>query len=66
MLKRLKATRVANKLSQGEIAKQIGVTQVAYSYIERGLKNPSLAVAIRLAEVLNVSLDYLIGIEPKK
>ncbi len=57
---RLKTARENAGLSQDEVAKQIGVTQVAYSYIERGLKQPSLPVATRIASVLHVSLDYLV------
>ena len=60
---RLKAARTAAGKSQEELAKEIGITQVAYSYIERGFKNPCLPVAVRIAEVLCVSLDYLVGLK---
>lgn len=57
---RLKTAREQAGMSQDDVAKIIGVTQVAYSYIERGLKQPSLPVAARLASTLHVSLDYLV------
>lgn len=60
---RLKIAREKAGLSQGEVAKAIGITQAYYSYIEKGLKNPPIATATRIAEVLNTSLDYLTGLK---
>ncbi len=56
---RVKNARIAVGLSQDDVANKVGITQVAYSYIERGLKTPSLPIAVRIAHTLNVSLDYL-------
>lgn len=63
---RLRQAREAKGMSQAEIARKLGVSQPAYSYIENGEKNPSLPVAKRLAVVLHTSLDYLIGIKDDK
>jgi len=60
---RLKKAREAAGKSQAEIARAIGVSQPAYSYMENGEKNPSLPVAKQLAVILDVSLDYLCGIK---
>jgi putative transcriptional regulator len=60
---KLKKARMAAGMSQEDVAKAIGVSQVAYSYIERGLKPPSWAVAVQIARTLNVSLDELVGDE---
>ena len=62
---RLKQAREAAGMSQAEVARALGLSQPAYSYIENGEKNPSLPVAKRLAVVLRTSLDYLVGIEKK-
>ena len=59
---RLKAARESAKMSQAEIAAKIGVSQPAYCYMENGDKIPSLPVAKQLAKILNVSLDYLVGL----
>jgi len=56
---KLKECRAAAGLSQDDVAKKVGITQAAYSYIEKGLKMPSLPVATSLAKALNTSLDYL-------
>lgn len=62
---RLKQAREAAGMSQAEVARELGLSQPAYSYIENGEKNPSLPVAKRLAVFLHTSLDYLVGIEKK-
>ncbi len=61
---RVKNARIAAGLSQDDVAKAIGITQVAYSYIERDMRDPSLSIVVRLAKTLNVSLDYLVGNNP--
>lgn len=63
---RLKEARKAAGYTQQKIAEMLGITQAAYSYIELGDKNPSLPVAKRLAVILHVSLDYLLGIKDTK
>lgn len=60
---RLKKAREKSGMSQAEIARELGVTQAAYSYIENCEKNPSLPIAKRLAVILHTSLDYLVGIQ---
>ena len=57
--KKLKKARLDASLTQQEVAEKVGVTQCMYSYYESDFKKPTLAVAGRLAKVLNVSVDYL-------
>ena len=66
LAERIKRARETIGLSQSQVAKELGITQPAYSYIENGDKNPSLPVAKKLAIVLNTSLDYLTGIKEDK
>jgi len=47
--------------SQSELAKQTGVSQVMIGKYERGDATPSLDVAKKIADALEVSLDYLVG-----
>ena len=54
---RVKTAREAAGLSQYEVAAAIGVTQAAYSYIERDMRDPSLSIVVRLAKTLGVSID---------
>lgn len=58
---RLKAERKKAKLTQAEIAKQLGITRSAYTLYETDRTQPSLETAAKLADILKVSVDYLIG-----
>lgn len=58
---RLLNIRKAKKLSQEELAKIIGVHAPVIGRYERGEVKPSIEVAIKLADALQVSLDYLVG-----
>lgn len=62
---RLKEARTSAKLTQSELCKISGVTAATISAYEsadgnKG-KNPSLDNALKLAQALNVSLDWLCG-----
>lgn len=49
---RLLEARRSLRLSQRQLAARAGITQAHYNLIERGLRDPSLQVAFRLAQVL--------------
>lgn len=49
------------KLSQNELGKQIGTSGDIIGRYERGEVNPSIEVAVKIADILQVSLDYLTG-----
>ena len=55
----LKNFRESRGLSQKELAKSVGVNQSMIAHIENGLKIPSLAVTLELADVLNTTVDEL-------
>ena len=46
---------------QVEVAKYLGVTQSTYSSYERGDINIPVEALIKLADLYDVSLDYLVG-----
>lgn len=56
-------TRVKQGLTQSEVAKLVPMTQSSYSRIENGFNEPNLTQLKRIAEVLNVSLDYLLDVD---
>lgn len=62
---RLREARTAAKLTQAELSKKSGVTAATISAYEssdgKKGKKPSLENALKLAQVLNVSLDWLCG-----
>ena len=53
--------KLERKLLQKDIAAAIGLSLRAYQYYEKGQKEPTLSVVIRLADFFDVSLDYLVG-----
>lgn len=57
---RLKAIRRALNLNQTEFIKKTGIEQGFYSKVENGKLTPSFDFIVRIAEVYNISLDYLI------
>ncbi len=57
----LKEARRAKRLTQVEVAKYIGITQGGYSGWESGATNIDSDSLARLAELFEVSVDYLLG-----
>ena len=60
---RLKELRTEKNLSQQKLAQQIGVTQKAIDFWEKGINEPKASYIIKLAIFFGVSSDYLLGIE---
>ena len=58
---RLRAERKKAKLTQEDMAKQLGITRAAYTLYETDKTQPSLESAAKIAEILKTSLDYLTG-----
>lgn len=58
---RITQVRKYKKLSQSQMGKALGIDGDAYGRYERGEVKPSIEMATRIAEVLEVSLDYLVG-----
>jgi len=56
----IKRIRTKKKMSQGDIARALGVDRGYISNIENGKKNPTLATIQRLADALGVSADELL------
>lgn len=61
---RLKTARINAKMSQREVAKKIGISQTSYSFLESGLREPSMLHLRRIAALLNVSIDWLCDNHP--
>ena|SRR5690554_4103353 len=51
------------KLSQSELAKEVGTIAVTIGRYERNEVLPSIDIARKIADILEVSLDYLTGKE---
>lgn len=63
---RLKELRLSLNMTQKDFADKIDVTAAALSAYENNQKNPSIAVAKRIAETFKISLDWLCGIGDQK
>lgn len=59
---RLLNTRKKKKISQEELAKKIGVHAPIIGRYEREEVKPSIEMAVKIANALEISLDYLTGI----
>ena len=51
--------RKKKKMTQGELAKKIGVSTTFVSQIENGISNPSDENLLKISEILNVSVNDL-------
>ena len=58
---RLYALRKAKRLRQEETAKLCGICLSTYRRYETGEREPTASVLWRMADVFEVSVDYLIG-----
>ena len=59
---RLKKSRCACKLTQQQLAEQIGVAKGTYNGYEKGAREPDLFKLKRLIEVLSVDSSWLLGV----
>ncbi|MBN2546072.1 MAG: helix-turn-helix transcriptional regulator [Spirochaetes bacterium] len=64
--KNLEKIRKLKGITQKELAEKIGVTQRVISHYESNVKSPPLKYIILIADVLQVSLDTLVGNKPIK
>ena len=59
---RLRATRLSNDLTQEELAVKIGTDVKQVSRWESGKFAPNIETLVVIAQALNVSADYLLGL----
>lgn len=52
--------------TQEYVADRVGVARVTYTAYERGTKQPTLDTLVSIADLFNVSTDYLLGRTDKK
>ena len=61
--KRIYELRKEKGISQKALAMEIGATQKAIDFWEKGINEPKACYIISLANYFHVSADYLLGIE---
>ncbi len=62
----LKFLRKEQRLTQKEVAENLGIAQQTYAGYESGKHEPSIEIAIRISDFYGLSLDYITGrfVEP--
>ncbi len=58
---RLIEQRKMNKMTQRQVADSLGIKQPSYIRYEKGDAQPSLENLVALANLFDVSVDYLLG-----
>lgn len=56
---RLKDARLQRGFSMTEVAVRAGLSQQMVSYVERGLRSPTLETLVRLADAIEIELGEL-------
>ena len=59
----LREARERKGISQKDMAEKIGVAKSTYSLYESGKREPSVDTIKKIADILNISADTLLGIE---
>lgn len=58
---RIRALREQADMTQSELARRLGITRSSVNAWEMGISVPSTQYLMRLAEIFQVSTDYLLG-----
>jgi len=58
---RLKDLRKQKKLTQGDLAELMGMSQATVASWEKGTRKPDIDALLQLAGILGCSVDYLLG-----
>ena len=61
MYKRIRDLREDKDLTQFQIAQMLGMSQTGYSKYETGENDIPTAILIKMSEIYDVSIDYILG-----
>lgn len=64
--KRVFMLRLNSHFTQEEIGRRLGISQSTYSEYETGKRDFNTAILLKLADVYDVSMDYLLCLNEKK
>lgn len=59
---RLRDLREDHDLTQDQLVQKLGMHKTTYTNYEQGKREPPFSLMIRLAQLYNVTLDYIAGI----
>jgi len=60
-LTRLEDLREERKWTQKAVASELHISQRAYSHYENGTRSMPIDILIKIADLYNVSIDYIVG-----
>ena len=60
-IEKLRSVRKAKGMSQSQIALMLQISRQAYNNYERGIRQPDYDTLVKIADILQISLDYLLG-----
>lgn len=63
---RLRRLRKRRNMTQNDLAERLEISPSTVSSYERGAAFPPIPIFIKLAKILNVSTDYLLGLENRE
>ena len=58
---RMKYALIKRKMTQAELSRQTGISKEFITKIINGLSYPTITTAVKIADALDVSLDWLAG-----
>lgn len=59
---RLLELRTEKGWTEAKVAQCLGVSAISYLHYEKGQRIPSLSIIVKIAQLCDVSTDYLFGI----
>lgn len=62
--RRIRTARQYKGMTADQLSEKVGLASESLRHIENGSSNPSLHTLFRIAQILNVSLDYLTARTP--
>lgn len=60
---KIKKLRTKNQLTQKQLAEKLGLAQSTIGMIESGKRDVSFEILIKIADLFNVSTDFLLGVD---
>ena len=61
----IKELRKMKLITQQELANELGLSRQTISYIENGVKVPSITIALKIAEFFSIPVEKIFQLETK-
>ena len=57
----MRETRLMCQFTQRQMAEKLGISQPSYIRYENGTSEPTMENLVKIADILDVSIDYMLG-----